>query len=62
MNEYVQISLDRYNDYLLYKKKYDLLVDTHNELIEIINDEDFDFDNPIHKKVYKMYERLCNNL
>lgn len=59
MNEYVQITLDRYNEYLLYKEKYDLLLDTHNSLIEVLEDENFDFTNPLHKKVYDIYAKLC---
>lgn len=59
MNEHVQITLDRYNEYLLYKKKYDLLIDTHNALIEILEDENFDFEDSLHKKIYKIYEKLC---
>lgn len=59
MNEYVQITLDRYNEYLFYKEKYDLLLDTHNSLIKILEDENFDFNNPLHKKIYDIYAKLC---
>ena len=58
MNEYVQITLDRYNKYLLYKEKYDLLIDTHNALIEVLEDENFDIKNKLHEKVYKIYEKI----
>lgn len=59
MNEYVQITLNRYNEYLLYKEKYDLLNDTHNALIKVLEDKDFDIENPLHEKIYKIYEKLC---
>ncbi len=59
MNESVTISLDRYNEFLLYKEKYDLLIETHNSLIEVLEDENFDLENPLHNKIYKIYEKLC---
>lgn len=59
MSECVIISLDRYNEFLLYKEKYDLLIETHNSLIEVLEDEKFDLENPLHKKIYKIYEKLC---
>lgn len=59
MNESVTISLERYNEFLLYKEKYDLLIETHNSLIDVLEDENFDFNNPLHKKIYKIYEKLC---
>ena len=62
MSEHVQISLDRYNDFLYYKEKFDVLVNVYNELIKIIDNEDFDIDNHIHNKIYKIYERLCNEI
>lgn len=59
MNESVTISLNRYNEYLLYKEKYDLLIEKHNSLIEVLEDENFDIENPLHYKIYKIYEKLC---
>lgn len=59
MSESVTISLERYNEYLLYKEKYDLLINTHNALIEVLEDENFDLENPLHNKIYKIYEKLC---
>lgn len=59
MNELVQISLDRYNDYLFYKERYNLLEDIHNSLIEIIEDKNFDLGNPLHEKIYKIYAKSC---
>ncbi len=53
MNESVTISLDRYNEYLLYKEKYNLLIETHNSLIEVLEDENFNIENPLHKKYIK---------
>lgn len=59
MGEHVTISLERYNEYLLYKEKYDLLIETHNSLIDVLEDENFDLENPLHNKIYKIYEKLC---
>lgn len=62
MGEHVQISLDRYNDYLYYKEKFDSLIDVYNELVKIVGDEEFDLDNKIHSKIFEIYERLCNEI
>lgn len=59
MNESVTISLDRYNEYLFYKDKFQLLENTIKDLSEVLEDEKFDIENSLHNKVYKIYEKLC---
>lgn len=62
MDEYVKISLDRYNGFLDDSKKADLLYRTIENLAKIIDNENFDWDKPIHSEVYKIYERLVNEV
>lgn len=59
MNESVTISLDRYNEYLFYKEKYKLLEETRKALGEILNDKDFNFENPLHNDICDIYAKLC---
>lgn len=59
MNESVTISLDRYNEYLFYKEKYNLLIETQKSLADVLEAKNFDIENPLHYKIYKIYEKLC---
>lgn len=62
MEEYVKISLDRYNDFLDDNKKANLLYDIKKELIKIIDNEEFDTNDFIHTEIFKIYERLCEEI
>lgn len=59
MNESVIISLERYNEYLFYKGKYELLEETRKDLGKVLNDEKFNLKNPLHCKIYDIYAKLC---
>lgn len=59
MNESVTITLERYNEYLFYKEKFELLEKTRVYLSEILNDENFDIEDYLHKKIYSIYAKLC---
>lgn len=65
MEEYVKISLDRYNDFLDDNKRSNLLYDVYNDIRNIVdemdNDKVFEKDTPEYK-VFKLYERLCNEI
>lgn len=61
-NEHVQISLDRYHDFLDDNKKANLLYEIKKDLIEIIDDENFELEDPIHSKIFDIYARLCNEI
>ena len=62
IEEYVKISLDRYNDFLDENRKANLLYDLYKEIRDIVDDELFDIDRNIDKKIFKIYERLCNEI
>ena len=62
MEEYVRISLERYDNFLEDSRKANLLYGVKKELIEIVDDEKFDLDKDIHSKIFKIYEKLCNEI
>ena len=62
MEEYVKISLERYDDFLEDNRKANLLYGVKKELIEIVDDENFVLNNDIHSKIFKIYEKLCNEI
>ena len=64
MNEFVQITLDRYNDFLD-DKKTNLLYDIYNEIRNIVDGADDDKvfkKDTIESKIFKIYERLANEI
>ena len=62
MEEYVKISLERYDNFLEDNRRANLLYRVRKELIEIVDDEKFDLDKDIHSKIFKIYEKLCNEI
>ena len=62
MEEYVKISLERYDDFLEDNRKANLLYEVKKELIEIVDDENFVLNNNINSKIFKIYEKLCNEI
>lgn len=62
MEEKVIIALDRYNDLLDDNRKANLLYDIKKQLIEILDYEEFDIDNEIHNKIFKIYSKLCEEI
>jgi hypothetical protein len=62
MEEYVKISLDRYNDFLDDNRKANLLYEIKKNLTNLIDTDDFDTNDYICTEIFKMYERLCNEI
>ena len=62
VEEYVKISLDRYNDFLDDNKKANLLYDLYKGIINIVDKDSFNIDREIDKEIFKIYERLCNEI
>ena len=62
MEEYVRISLERYANFLEDNRRANLLYRVRKELIEIVDDKKFDLDKDIHSKIFKIYEKLCNEI
>lgn len=62
LEEYVRISLERYDNFLEDSRKANLLYGVKKKLIEIVDDEKFDLDKDIHSKIFKIYEKLCNEI
>ena len=62
MEEYVKISLDRYDDFLEDNRRVNLLYEVKKKLIEIVDDDDFVVDNKIHSKIFDIYAKLCNEI
>ena len=62
VEEYVKISLDRYNDLLDDNKKANLLYGLYNGIINIVNKDSFNIDREIDKEIFKIYERLCDEI
>lgn len=64
-SEFVQISLNRYNDFLDDNKKANLLYDVYNDIRNLVDEMD---DNKtfekgtIESKIFKLYERLVNEI
>lgn len=59
IEEYVKISLDRYNEFLENNKKVELLDYLYRETRDIVGDNSFDIDRKIDKKIFEIYERIC---
>ena len=62
VEEYVKISLDRYNDLLDDNKKANLLYDLYKGIINIVDKDSFNIDREIDKEIFKIYERLCDEI
>lgn len=62
VEEYVKISLDRYNDFLDDNKKANLLHDLYKSIINIVDKDSFNIDREIDKEIFKIYERLCDEI
>ena len=62
VEEYVKISLDRYNDLLDDNKKANLLYDLYKGIINIVDKDSFNMDRDIDKEIFKIYERLCDEI
>lgn len=62
VEEYVKISLDRYNDLLDDNKKANLLYGLYKGIINIVNKDSFNIDREIDKEIFKIYERLCDEI
>lgn len=62
IEEYVKISLDRYNDFLDDNKKANLLYDLYKSIINIVDKDSFNIDREIDKEIFKIYERLCDEI
>lgn len=62
VEEYVKISLDRYNDFLDDNKKANLLYGLHKAIRNIVDKDSFNIDREIDKEIFKIYERLCNEI
>ena len=59
---YVKISLDRDNDFLDDTKKANLLYDLYKSIINIVDKDSFNIDREIDKEIFKIYERLCDEI
>lgn len=62
VEEYVKISLDRYNDFLDDNKKANLLYELYKSIINIVDKDSFNIDREIDKEIFKIYERLCDEI
>ncbi len=62
VEEYVKISLDRYNDLLDDNKKANLLYGLYKSIINIVDKDSFNIDREIDKEIFKIYERLCDEI
>ena len=62
VEEYVKISLDRYNDLLDDNNKANLLYGLYKGIINIVNKDSFNIDREIDKEIFKIYERLCDEI
>ena len=62
VEEYVKISLDRYNDLLDDNKKANLLYGLYKGIINIVNKDSFNIDREIDKEIFKIYERLWDEI
>lgn len=63
--EYVKISLDRYDDFVADNKMANVLSEKlgkiEKELENIIDSPEFNMNVGINKKIYKLYERIILN-
>lgn len=55
IEEYVKISLDRYNEFLENNKKVELLDYLYREIRDIVDDNSFNIDRKIDKKIFEIY-------
>lgn len=55
IEEYVKISLDRYNEFLENNKKVELLDYLYREIIDIVGDNSFNIDRKIDRKIFEIY-------
>ena len=62
IEEYVKISLDRYNDFVNDQKKANIMSGVFYEMKRIINDDSFGINKNIDKKIFNLYERLCKQI
>lgn len=62
IEEYVKISLDRYNDFLDDNKKANLLYGLYKSIMNIVDKDSFNIDREIDKEIFKIYERLCDEI
>lgn len=60
MVESVTISLEHYKELEFYKKQHELYQDIRKDLVKILEDETFNIDNPLEKKIYALYEKLVS--
>ena len=60
MVESVTISLEHYKELEFYKEPYELYQDIRKDLVKILEDETFNIDNPLEKKIYALYEKLVS--
>lgn len=64
MNEFVQISLSRYNDLVNNSRKTEVLWNETfkdiGNLLQNINIEEID--NTPYKEIYRIYERMCKEI
>lgn len=56
--ETVTISLEKYDEFLFYKKKYENIMLMKKDLERLINQPSFDSKDCFHKQMYKIYENL----
>ena len=60
MTETVTITLEHYKELEAYKKQYEIFKDIREDLVKIIEDETFSFDNPIDKKIFDLYSKIVS--
>ena len=60
MVESVTISLEHYKELEFYKRQHELYQDARKDLVKILEDETFNIDNPLEKKIYALYEKLVS--
>lgn len=60
MVESVTISLEHYKELEFYKRQHELYQDIRKDLVKILEDETFNIDNPLEKKIYALYEKLVS--
>lgn len=60
MVESVTISLEHYKELEFYKKQHEFYQNIRKDLVKILEDETFNIDNPLEKKIYALYEKLVS--
>ncbi len=56
--ETVTISLEKYDEFLFYKKKYENMISMKRDIERLINQPSFDSKDCFHRQIYKIYETL----